>query len=200
MSTTSKLVACLGLEPDQVRVHISGIGGAFGSQRGLERTDTSGNGRSSHGASCEGGPRPNRGFCGACEKRHSARMRYRHEADRDGSLVRVEATLLFDGGAYHTTTEAVIANAAYFAAGPYRCQSVRGGRSRTSHQPPSFWCNARIRLQPGHVCGGGSDGPSRGRDRDGLRWTFRRRNALGPGDRMPTTGQEITEPLPTVWR
>ena len=50
--------------------------------------------------------------------RHPARMGYRDEADRDGTLVRVEAKLIFDGGAYHPSSHAVIANGAYFAMGP----------------------------------------------------------------------------------
>jgi CO/xanthine dehydrogenase Mo-binding subunit len=54
-------------------------------------------------------------------KRHGARMTYRHEADRAGNLVRVEARLLLDGGAYELTSAAVVANATYFAVGAYRC-------------------------------------------------------------------------------
>jgi CO/xanthine dehydrogenase Mo-binding subunit len=46
-------------------------------------------------------------------------MWYRHHADRDGRLVRVEARLVLDGGAYMSSSGAVLANASCFATGPY---------------------------------------------------------------------------------
>ncbi|MHB8631916.1 MAG: molybdopterin cofactor-binding domain-containing protein, partial [Candidatus Limnocylindria bacterium] len=52
--------------------------------------------------------------------RHPARLFYRHGAARDGTLVSVRATIVLDGGAYASSSPAVIANAACFAAGPYR--------------------------------------------------------------------------------
>jgi CO/xanthine dehydrogenase Mo-binding subunit len=64
-------------------------------------------------------------------------MWYRHEADEGGHLVRVEARILLDGGAYASTTSAVLANACYFAVGPYRCDSVKidGVGVRTNNPP-----------------------------------------------------------------
>ena len=119
-----QLVACLGLTDDQVRLHPAGIGGAFGAREDItlqihlcllalhtgrpvkmvyDRAES---------------------FAGHVH-RHPARMWYRHEADRDTrKLVRVEAKLLLDGGAYAETSSAVIANAAYFAPGPYVVPSV----------------------------------------------------------------------------
>jgi len=52
--------------------------------------------------------------------RHPARMWYRHGATHDGRLVFVRATIVLDGGAYASSTFAVVANAACFGAGPYR--------------------------------------------------------------------------------
>ena len=51
--------------------------------------------------------------------RHPARMRYEHGATRDGELVYVRARLVFDGGAYASSSNAVCTNAATFARGPY---------------------------------------------------------------------------------
>jgi CO/xanthine dehydrogenase Mo-binding subunit len=52
--------------------------------------------------------------------RHPARMWYAHGAKRDGTLVFVRATIVLDGGAYASSSPAVVANAACFGAGPYR--------------------------------------------------------------------------------
>jgi CO/xanthine dehydrogenase Mo-binding subunit len=52
--------------------------------------------------------------------RHPARLWYAHGAARDGTLVFVRATIVLDGGAYASSSPAVVANAACFGAGPYR--------------------------------------------------------------------------------
>jgi CO/xanthine dehydrogenase Mo-binding subunit len=49
----------------------------------------------------------------------------RHGARRDGTLVNVQARLLVDGGAYTSTSPAVIGNATTFAAGPYEVPNAR---------------------------------------------------------------------------
>ncbi|MEA1903950.1 MAG: molybdopterin cofactor-binding domain-containing protein, partial [Actinomycetota bacterium] len=131
-----QLVACLALEAEDVRVHISGVGGAFGS-----REDLSVQTHLAMAALRTGRPIKTvydriQSFASHV-KRHAARMRYRHEADTDGMLVRVEAELLLDGGAYAMTSDAVVANAAYFAVGPYRCETavVDAHALRTNHPP-----------------------------------------------------------------
>ncbi|HEX9977947.1 MAG TPA: molybdopterin cofactor-binding domain-containing protein, partial [Acidimicrobiia bacterium] len=128
--------------------------------------------------------------------RHPARMWYRHEADRDGTLRRVEARLLLDGGAYASTSSAVLANASYFAVGPYACDSVRvhGVAARTNNPP----CGAMRGFGAVQSCFGYEGQMDRlaaalGMDPVELRI----RNALGHGDRMATTGQLITGSLPT---
>ncbi|HSE71907.1 MAG TPA: molybdopterin cofactor-binding domain-containing protein, partial [Nocardioidaceae bacterium] len=56
--------------------------------------------------------------------RHPARMHYEHGATRDGRLVYVKARIVLDGGAYASSTPAVVANAATLGAGPYVVPSV----------------------------------------------------------------------------
>jgi CO/xanthine dehydrogenase Mo-binding subunit len=51
--------------------------------------------------------------------RHPARMRYEHGATRDGTLVHVKATIYLDGGAYASSTPAVVGNAGTMGIGPY---------------------------------------------------------------------------------
>jgi xanthine dehydrogenase D subunit len=118
-SDHQQVAACLGLDPERVQLVLSGVGGAFGGREDV----------SLHIHLCmlalhTGRPvkmvySRSESFFGHVH-RHPARMWYRHHADRDGRLVKVEVKLLFDGGAYRSSSAAVIANAACFAAGPYR--------------------------------------------------------------------------------
>ncbi len=56
--------------------------------------------------------------------RHPGKLTYEHGADRDGTLVYVKARILLDGGAYASSSTAVIANATCFSVGPYRCPNA----------------------------------------------------------------------------
>jgi CO/xanthine dehydrogenase Mo-binding subunit len=64
-------------------------------------------------------------------------MWYEHGATRDGRLVYVRATIVVDGGAYASSSSAVIANAACFAAGPYRVPNalIDGVAAYTTNPP-----------------------------------------------------------------
>jgi xanthine dehydrogenase D subunit len=191
-----QVVASLGLRPDQVRSHPTGIGGAFGAREDVNL----------HIHLCmlalhTGRPvkmvyRRSESFTGHVH-RHPAWLRYRHEADQDGHLVRVEATVLLDGGAYASTTSAVLANACYFAVGPYRCDSVAvdGVGVRTNNPP----CGAMRGFGAVQVCFGYESQMDRLADALGMDpLELRELNALQSGDSMPTTGQVIQTPLPTV--
>ena len=120
--------------------------------------------------------------------RHPAWLRYRHEADENGRLVRVEARVLIDGGAYASTTSAVLANACYFAVGPYRSDSVSvdGVGTRTNNPP----CGAMRESGAVQVCfayEAQMDRLAAALGMDPL--DLRELNALGTGDSMPTTGR-----------
>ncbi|HXJ63486.1 MAG TPA: molybdopterin cofactor-binding domain-containing protein, partial [Actinomycetota bacterium] len=191
-----QVVAALGLRPEQVRVHPAGVGGAFGA-----REDVSLQIHLCLLAIVTG--RPVKMVYGREESflghvhRHSARMWYRHEADRSGLLVRVEARILLDGGAYASTSSPVVANASYFAVGPYRCPSVAvDGMVARTNNPPSgamrgfgavqacFAHESQMDLLAGEL---GIDPVE-----------IRLRNALGPGDHLPTSGQQVDAPLPVA--
>ena len=191
-----QVVASLGLRPDQVRSHPTGIGGAFGAREDVNL----------HIHLCmlalhTGRPvkmvyHRSESFAGHVH-RHPAWLRYRHEADSGGRLVRVEVEVLLDGGAYASTTSAVLANASYFAVGPYRCDSVAvdGVGVRTNNPP----CGAMRGFGAVQVCFGYEAQMDRLAEALGMDpLDLRELNALGTGDRMPTTGQIIETPLPTV--
>ena len=56
---------------------------------------------------------------------------------RDGELVKIEARFVLDGGAYASTSSAVLLNAITHTQGPYRCPNavVDGYAARTNHLP-----------------------------------------------------------------
>ena len=191
-----QVVASLGLRPEQVRAHPTGIGGAFGAREDVNL----------HIHLCmlalyTGQPvkmvyQRSESFTGHVH-RHPAWLRYRHEADDDGRLVRVEARVLIDGGAYASTTSAVLANACYFAVGPYRSESVSvdGIGARTNNPP----CGAMRGFGAVQVCfayEAQMDRLAAVLEMDPL--DLREMNALGTGDPMSTTGQVIDTPLPTI--
>ena len=114
-----QIAACLGLAKEKVRLVLAGVGGAFGAREDVTlqihvcmlALATKRPVRMSYGRE--------ESFFGHVH-RHPARLFYRHAARRDGTLVSVRATIVLDGGAYASSSGAVVANAACFAAGPYR--------------------------------------------------------------------------------
>ncbi len=119
-----QICAALGLGSDMVRLTLAGVGGAFGGREDL----------SMHIHACllalhTGKPVKivyNRAesFLGHVH-RHPARMRYEHGVRRDGTIVYVRGSIYLDGGAYASSTHAVVANAATMGAGPYDVPNVR---------------------------------------------------------------------------
>ena len=118
-----QLAECLALPPDRVRLTLAGVGGAFGA-----REDLSMQAHACMLALRTGRPvkmsysRPE-SFVGHVH-RHPGRLRYEHGATREGKLVYVKARILLDGGAYASSSTAVIANASCFALGPYECPNA----------------------------------------------------------------------------
>ena len=118
-----QLAEILALPPEKVRLTLAGVGGAFGA-----REDLSMQAHACLLALRTGQPvkiaysRPE-SFVGHVH-RHPGRLRYEHGATRDGKLVYVKARILLDGGAYASSSTAVIANACCFAIGPYECPNA----------------------------------------------------------------------------
>jgi len=118
-----QICRALGKPPEQVRLTLAGVGGAFGGREDL----------SMHVHACllalhTGKPvkmsyNREESFFGHVH-RHPAWMRYEFGAERDGSLVYAKADILFDGGAYASSTGAVVGNGGTMGLGPYRIPSV----------------------------------------------------------------------------
>lgn len=190
-----QIVACLGVPDEAVRCHPVGMGGAFGA-----REDISLHIHLALLAQRTGRPIKmvydrSESFVGHV-KRHPSRMWFRHEADADGRLVKVNLRLILDGGAYLHTSSAVIGNAAFFAVGPYRCDNVFVDASavRTNNPP----CGAMRGFGAVQTCFGYESQMDRLAQAVGIHpLEVRRRNALAAGDRLNTSGQLIPGSLPT---
>jgi xanthine dehydrogenase D subunit len=190
----TQLAACLDLPPEQVRVHPARLGGAFGSREDLSLQTHIGMLALRTGRPVKMVYDRTESFVGHV-KRHGSLMHYRHEADAEGRLVRVEARLLLDGGPYELTSSAVVANSTYFALGPYRCATVHvDGYALRTNNPLSGAMRGFGANQPCFAAEAQMDRLAAELALDPLE--LRLRNALRPGDRLPTTGQVIEHPLP----
>ncbi|MGH3665196.1 MAG: molybdopterin cofactor-binding domain-containing protein, partial [Egibacteraceae bacterium] len=177
-----QVAACLGLPLAQVRLTLSGIGGAFGA-----REDVSLQVHVCMLALRTGRPvkmlySRTESFFGHVH-RHPARLSYRHHATAPGDLVKVEARLLLDGGAYASSSTAVIANAACFSCGPYRVPNtlVDAWVVRTNNPP----CGAMRGFGAVQACFGHESQMDRlaaALDMDPVE--LRLRNALARGDTL----------------
>ncbi|MFZ4810518.1 MAG: xanthine dehydrogenase subunit D [Ilumatobacteraceae bacterium] len=131
-----QIAACLGLDDEQVRLTLGGVGGAFGA-----REDISLQVHTCLLALRTGRPvriaySREESFLGHVH-RHPARIWMRHHATRDGRIVKIEARFVMDGGAYASTSSAVLINAVTHTQGPYRCENavVDGWAVRTNNLP-----------------------------------------------------------------
>ncbi|MEA2023362.1 MAG: molybdopterin cofactor-binding domain-containing protein [Actinomycetota bacterium] len=191
-----QIITCLGMEPDQIRCHPAGIGGAFGSREDISLHIHVAMLSLATGRPVKMTYDRSESFVGHV-KRHPSRMWYRHEADENGKLVRVEAKLILDGGAYAHTSRAVIANAGYFVVGPYNCDNVvvEAIAVKTNNPP----CGAMRGFGAVQTCFGSEmqmDRLAEALDMDPLE--LRRRNFLAAGDPLATSGQIIDGSLPTL--
>ncbi|GAA4257484.1 molybdopterin cofactor-binding domain-containing protein [Dactylosporangium darangshiense] len=186
---------CLGLPPEKVRLTLAGVGGAFGG-----REDVSMQVHACMLALHTGRPvkmvySREESFFGHVH-RHPARLRYEHGADADGRLLYVKARIVLDGGAYASTSMAVVANATTLGIGPYRVPSVTmDGYAVYTNNPP---CGAMRGFGAVQACFAYESQMDRLAAAVGLDPVeVRVRNALEPGDTMPT-GQVVDGPAPVA--
>ena len=192
-SDKEQVASALNLPEELVRVTLAGVGGAFGGREDV----------SMHVHLCMLAlhtERPvkmiydrNESFLGHVH-RHPAKLWFRHHADESGKLVKVEAKVILDGGAYASTTSAVLANACCFSVGPYNVPNalIEGWGVRTNNPP----CGAMRGFGNVQTCFGAEaqmDKLAKALSLDPVE--FRLLNALKTGDIL-ITGQEITGTAP----
>lgn len=110
--------ACFGLEPDRVRVVVTGVPGATADREDAAFQLPLGLLALRTGCPVKLAATREESFLGHTH-RHPTLLRYRHHADAEGRLVKVEAQILMDAGAYADASAESLAAAVAFACGPY---------------------------------------------------------------------------------
>src|SRR5689334_8001862 len=190
-----QVAAALDLPPEKVRFTLAGVGGAFGG-----REDVSMQIHACLLALHTGKPVKmvygrEESFFGHVH-RHPARMRYEHGAFRDGRLAWVRCRILLDGGAYASSSGAVVSNAASFALGPYAVPSARiDSYVVYTDNPPCGAMRGFGAVQTCFAHEAQMDKLAAALEMDPVE--LRRRNALAEGMTIPT-GAPIRCPAPVA--
>jgi len=189
-----QVAPCLGLPAEMVRIHLAGVGGAFGGREDLSvqvhaallALRTSRPVKMSYNRE--------ESFVGHIH-RHPARIHAEHRATREGRLVSVRVRIRLDGGAYASSTAAVLANACCFAVGPYAVENVSiEGTAVYTNNPPCGAMRGFGAVQATFAAEAQMDRLADALDIDPVE--LRLLNALEPGGVLPT-GQVVTGSLPT---
>ncbi|HLL65024.1 MAG TPA: xanthine dehydrogenase subunit D [Micromonosporaceae bacterium] len=190
-----QVAAALGLPAELIRLILSGVGGAFGAREDL----------SMQVHACMLALHTRRpvkmvysreeSFYGHVH-RHPATLSYEHGATSDGTLLYVKARIVLDGGAYASSSTAVCANAATLGVGPYKVDNVlMDAYVVYTNNPP---CGAMRGFGAVQACFAYESQMDRLATELGLHpMEVRLRNALRPGDTMPT-GQVVAAPAPVT--
>ncbi|MEH0417465.1 xanthine dehydrogenase family protein molybdopterin-binding subunit [Streptomyces sp. B21-083] len=194
-SDLRQIAPVLGLPEDKVRMTLSGVGGAFGG-----REDLSMQIHACLLALRTGKPVKivyNRfeSFFGHVH-RHPAKLTYEHGATKDGKLTHLKARIVLDGGAYASTSPAVVGNAASLGAGPYVVDDVEiDCIALYTNNPP---CGAMRGFGAVQACFAYEAQMDKLADAVGMdRVEFRRLNAMEQGTLLPT-GQAVDSPAPVA--
>jgi CO/xanthine dehydrogenase Mo-binding subunit len=189
-----QVAPCLGLEPEQVRIHLAGVGGAFGGREDLSMQIHGGMLALHTGRPVKIVYNREESFVGHIH-RHPARIWAEHRATRDGRLVAVRMRILLDGGAYASSSTAVLANACSFAVGPYAVDNVDiDGLVVYTNNPPCGAMRGFGAVQTCFAAESQMDKLAAALDIDPVE--LRLLNALEPGSAL-ATGQIVTGSLPT---
>ncbi|WP_033219924.1 xanthine dehydrogenase family protein molybdopterin-binding subunit [Kitasatospora phosalacinea] len=190
-----RTAACLGIDPDRVRLVVTGVPGASSDREDLSFQVTLALLALRTGRPVKMTLTRAESFQ-AHTTRHPALLRYRHHADAEGRLVKVEAQILLDGGAYADVSAEALASAVAFSVGPYTCPNVfvDAWAVRTNN-PPAGRMRGEGALQTCFAYESQLDQIARQLGVDPVE--IRRRNAMATGDPLPT-GQAVTCPAPVA--
>ncbi|MFJ5678509.1 xanthine dehydrogenase family protein molybdopterin-binding subunit [Streptomyces sp. NPDC093097] len=190
-----QIAPVLGLPPEKIRMTLSGVGGAFGGREDLSMQI--------HGcllALRTGRPVKivyNRfeSFFGHVH-RHPAKLWYEHGATKDGKLTHLKCRIVLDGGAYASSSPAVVGNAASLSVGPYVVDDVDiEALALYSNNPP---CGAMRGFGAVQACFAYEAQMDKLAQRLGMDpVAFRQLNAMEQGSLLPT-GQEVDSPAPVA--
>ncbi|MFE7466864.1 xanthine dehydrogenase family protein molybdopterin-binding subunit [Streptomyces sp. NPDC057499] len=190
-----QIAPVLGLPEDKVRMTLSGVGGAFGGREDL----------SMQIHACLLALRTGRpvkmvynrfeSFFGHVH-RHPAKLWYEHGATRDGRLTHMKCRIVLDGGAYASSSPAVVGNAASLAVGPYVVDDVDiEAIALYTNNPPCGAMRGFGAVQACFAYEAQMDKLAAGLGMDPVE--FRRLNAMEQGSVLPT-GQVVDSPAPVA--
>ena len=190
-----QISACLDLPLEKVRLTLGGVGGAFGAREDISlqvhcallalHTNRPIKMQYSREES----------FYGHVH-RHPAKIWIRHHATRAGVIQRIESRMVFDGGAYASTSSAVLINGITHIQGPYKCinATVDGFAVRTNNPP----CGAMRGFGVVQACYAHESQMDKLADACGLSPVeIRLRNAMVTGDKL-ITGQVVESVAPVA--
>jgi CO/xanthine dehydrogenase Mo-binding subunit len=190
-----RTAAALGLEPERVRLVVTGVPGGAGEREDFSFQTVLGLLATRTGRPVKMTLTREESFL-AHGHRHPAMLRYRHHADGEGRLVKVEAQILLDGGAYTESASEALAAAAALAVGPYQVDHVMvDAWAVRTNNPPAGRLRAEGELQSCFAHESQLDKLAARLDLDPLE--VRRRNIMATGDPLPT-GQAVTCPAPVA--
>ena len=190
-----QISACLDLPLEKVRLTLGGVGGAFGAREDISlqvhcallalHTNRPIKMQYSREES----------FYGHVH-RHPAKIWIRHHATRAGVIQRIESRMVFDGGAYASTSSAVLINGITHIQGPYKCSNatVDGFAVRTNNPP----CGAMRGFGVVQACYAHESQMDKLADACGLSPVeIRLLNAMVTGDKL-ITGQVVESVAPVA--
>ena len=190
-----QISACLDLPLEKVRLTLGGVGGAFGAREDISlqvhcallalHTNRPIKMQYSREES----------FYGHVH-RHPAKIWIRHHATRAGVIQRIESRMVFDGGAYASTSSAVLINGITHIQGPYKCSNatVDGFAVRTNNPP----CGAMRGFGVVQACYAHESQMDKLADACGLSPVeIRLQNAMFTGDKL-ITGQVVESVAPVA--
>ncbi|MGW4205526.1 xanthine dehydrogenase subunit D [Streptomyces sp. NPDC004726] len=194
-SDLRQIAPVLGLPEDKVRMTLSGVGGAFGGREDL----------SMQIHACLLALRTGRpvkmvynrfeSFFGHVH-RHPAKLFYEHGATRDGKLTHIRCRIVLDGGAYASSSPAVVGNASSLSVGPYAVDDVDiEALALYTNNPPCGAMRGFGAVQACFAYEAQMDKVAAALGMDPVE--FRRLNAMEEGTIMPT-GQRVDSPAPVA--
>ncbi|MCX6536042.1 MAG: xanthine dehydrogenase subunit D [Actinobacteria bacterium] len=190
-----QIAACLNLPLDKIRLTLGGVGGAFGAREDISlqvhcallALHTSRPIKMQYSRE--------ESFYGHVH-RHPAKIWIRHHATRAGVIQRIESRMVFDGGAYASTSSAVLINGITHIQGPYKCSNatVDGFAVRTNNPP----CGAMRGFGVVQACYAHESQMDKLADACGLSPVeIRLLNAMVTGDKL-ITGQVVESVAPVA--
>ncbi|MCX2185733.1 xanthine dehydrogenase subunit D [Streptomyces sp. SKN60] len=194
-SDLRQIAPILGLPEEKVRMTLAGVGGAFGGREDLSMQTYACLLALSTGKPVKIVYNRFESFFGHVH-RHPAKLHYEHGATRDGKLTHITCKIVLDGGAYASSSPAVVGNAASLSVGPYAVDHVDiEALALYTNNPP---CGAMRGFGAVQACFAYEAQMDKLAAKLGMDPVeLRRLNAMEQGTIMPT-GQVVDSPAPVA--